>query len=145
MFGFKSKKIKGHEQAFYDWYTKSMDYPEEAMELLFDNHYSYQFYFCGGIYLLGRDLESDFKSDEKLWKWKYDQIKAVSRGLSEAERTKLKLFFQGELEASEKEAKNYHAGAIHMGMYITNIPRNPESYKGFSKLLQEDLKELKNA
>ena len=91
MFGFKSKKIKGHEQAFDDWHTKSMDYPEEAVDLLFENHYSYQFYFCGGIYLLGRDLESEFKTEEKLAEWKYKQIEPVSISLTEAERTKLKL------------------------------------------------------
>ena len=121
-----------------------MDYPEEAVDLLFENHYSYQFYFCGGIYLLGRDLESEFKTEEKLAEWKYKQIEPVSISLTEAERTKLKLFFQGELEPNDKEAKNYHAGAIYMGMYITNIPRNPESFKGFSQLLQEDLKKINN-
>ena len=144
MIFFKSKKVKGFEQAFWDWYSGNMEVPDDLEEFRYENNFSYHFYFVGGLHLLSCDLKNEFRGEEQLLSWKYKTIKQISEYYTEEQKQRLKNIIFGEESMTEKEAEFFNVGMHFMGLFIVNANRNPQSFLGLTHIVETDYRSQTN-
>ena len=140
----KSKKVKGFEQAFWDWYAGNLEIPDDLEEFHYENNFSYHFYFVGGLHLLSCDLKNEFRGEKQLLSWKYKTIKQISEYFTEEQKKRLKNIIFGKENMTEKEAEYFDVGMHFMGLFIVNTNRNPESFYGLTHIVETDYNSKKN-